>query len=293
MLTENDADNDVMNGDIGVIADAYPKKTASGAERNFIRVVFDSGREVEYPAAKWRSLNLAYAITIHKSQGSQYPVVIMPVTMAHRNMLDRSLLYTGWTRAKDSLFLVGEREALQLSVETTEASRRDTRLREFLVAAAVRHGLSAPVPVQAPPAPAPGRPAPRDPRVAAAAPRPAPVTAAPAPGVPVAPLRPAAPPRAVPARPAATAPTAPLRPVPVPVAPRPAPPRPAPRPPVPPRAVPSGAATDDIRHPEPAPEAPHQAALPRMPPRPPPRLPPRIPPVQEPEAEAEPQAMTP
>ena len=142
MLTENDDENDVMNGDVGTIVDAFPKATLGGAQRNFVKVAFDSGRTVEYPAAKWRSFVLAYAITIHKSQGSQYPVVIMPVTMAHQGMLDRSLLYTGWTRAKTALFLVGEREALQASVETTDASKRDTRLSEFVVESALRAGLS-------------------------------------------------------------------------------------------------------------------------------------------------------
>lgn len=161
MLTENDTENDVMNGDIGTIVDAYPKKTPSGADRNFLKIKFDCGKTVEFPAAKWRSFVLAYAITIHKSQGSQYPCVIMPVTMAHSNMLDRSLLYTGWTRAKNALFIVGEREALDLSVQTTDASKRDTRLKEFVRAAALECGLTQPVA----PKPAIPHPPPRLPRL--------------------------------------------------------------------------------------------------------------------------------
>lgn len=177
MLTENDTENDVMNGDIGTIVDAYPKKTPSGADRNFIKVEFDCGKAVEFPAARWRSLVLAYAITIHKSQGSQYPCVIMPVTMAHANMLDRSLLYTGWTRAKNALFIVGEREALEVSVQKTDASKRDTRLREFVLAEARRLGLVRPEPKAEAIAPVGIKP----PRVPRLPPRPGTVAAIPAP----------------------------------------------------------------------------------------------------------------
>ena len=141
MLTENDDENDVMNGDVGTILESMEKATPNGGKRNFIKVHFDCGKDVEYPTSKWRTLILAYAMTIHKSQGSQYHAVIMPVTMAHVNMLDRSLLYTGWTRAKNMLFLVGEREALEKSVSTTDASARNTRLAEYLEKGALEAGL--------------------------------------------------------------------------------------------------------------------------------------------------------
>lgn len=128
MLTENDTENDVMNGDVGIIQG--PGRSASG--RPTIKVLFDAGKEVEYPAAKWRSLILAYAGTIHKSQGSQYPVVVMPMTNAHAKMLERTLVYTGWTRAQSRLILMGERGALEQGVATYRGADRVTMLSRFL-----------------------------------------------------------------------------------------------------------------------------------------------------------------
>jgi len=145
MQTENDAENDVMNGDVGQIEAAYSEKDKAGVQRSYIRVAYDSGKVVSYPASKWRTLQLAYAITIHKSQGSQYPVVIMPVTTAHQG-LDRALVYTGWTRAERYLFLVGEREALQEGVARIDSSLRDTRLSHLCVEAAARLGHVPPIP---------------------------------------------------------------------------------------------------------------------------------------------------
>ena len=132
MLTENDDAADVMNGDVGTIVDAFMKKSGN-AERPHIRIEFDCGKTVEYPAALWHRFDLAYAITVHKSQGSQYASVIMPVSSMHANMLDRSILYTGWTRAKQALFLVGEREAIQAAVDNVEKSKRRTRLAEYFL----------------------------------------------------------------------------------------------------------------------------------------------------------------
>jgi exodeoxyribonuclease V alpha subunit len=186
MLTENDDENDVMNGDVGTIVDAYAKPTPSGATRNMIKIKFDCGHDVEYPAAQWRKLILAYAMTVHKSQGSQYPAVIMPVCSAHERMLDRSLLYTGWTRAKSSLFIVGERDVIEKAVANIEASKRDTRLQEFIRHFSVEMGLAgrpelaaiappaapraaAPAPLRRPPGPPPAAPV-----AASRAPRPVP-----------------------------------------------------------------------------------------------------------------------
>ena len=129
MLTKNDADNEVMNGDVGTLVAVTNGKGRSG---RMLKVEFDSGQTVEFPVTRWRELSLAYAITGHKSQGSQYPVVIMPVTTAHAKMLERTLIYTEWTRAKEWLFLVGEREALELAAGTVTATQRRTRLKPFL-----------------------------------------------------------------------------------------------------------------------------------------------------------------
>ncbi len=152
MLTENDDANDVMNGDVGTIVDAMPVSAPNGGSRNMIRIEFDCGKTVDYPASLWRRLILAYAMTVHKSQGSQYAAVVMPVCSTHSKMLDRSLLYTGWTRAKTALFLVGEREAIEAAVANVETSRRDTRLKGFLARAAMELGLAgkAEVATQAP-----------------------------------------------------------------------------------------------------------------------------------------------
>ncbi len=189
MLTENDPDNGVMNGDVGAILDAYVKASPSGPARNFVKVRFDCGKDVEYPVSRWRNLILAYAMTIHKSQGSQYNTVVMPVTMAHHSMLDRALLYTGWTRAKSLLCLVGEREAIEHSVRSTEASTRDTMLVDYLGAVAGELRLAGtPLPRVAAPQPPPVPPAPTfRPRPAAVAPMPA---AHRPPAAPVAPRRP-------------------------------------------------------------------------------------------------------
>lgn len=154
MLTKNDPDRDVMNGDVGTLVDAYVTKGNGGREKRMLKVAFDSGQVVDFPIARWRELILSYAMTGHKSQGSQYPLVIMPLTMSHAKMLERTLVYTEWTRAQDFLMLVGEREALELAAETVTATQRRTRLRGFL-----ENTLANVEPVReaAPPSPSPTR----------------------------------------------------------------------------------------------------------------------------------------
>lgn len=154
MMTENDDENDVMNGDVGTILDAVERDGVNG-RRTMIRVAFDchadTGQVVEYPATRWRSLILAYAVTVHKSQGSQWPCVMLPMTMAHENMHERSLLYTGWTRAEDTLLVIGEREAVEYAAATVKSKDRGTRLREFVERVAEEHGLApwrGPVPAE-------------------------------------------------------------------------------------------------------------------------------------------------
>lgn len=144
MMTENDDDNDVMNGDVGTIIDAVEREGANG-KRAMIRIAFDchasSGIVVEYPASRWRSLILAYACTVHKSQGSQWPCVMLPMTMAHENMLERPLLYTGWTRAQDTLMVIGEREAVEYAAGVIKSRDRGTRLQEFVERVAEENSL--------------------------------------------------------------------------------------------------------------------------------------------------------
>lgn len=121
----NNYDKGVFNGDIGTICTVNP-------EDKELSVDFD-GQAIPYDIAELNELELAYAITIHKSQGSEYPIVVVPLTMSNYIMLSRNLLYTGVTRAKKILVLIGEQRALNRAVKNKSAAFRNTRLRERLV----------------------------------------------------------------------------------------------------------------------------------------------------------------
>ena len=120
----NDYDREVFNGDVGRIAEARPQ----GA----VTVEFD-GRRVEYDHKAARHLSLAYAISIHKSQGSEYPAVVVLLLPEHYPMLQRNLLYTALTRAKKLAVLVGSRRAVARAVANAAPLRRCTRLAWRLV----------------------------------------------------------------------------------------------------------------------------------------------------------------
>ncbi len=122
MQIRNNYDKEVYNGDIGVITAVDPE------DRN-IRAAFD-GREVEYDISELDELVLAYATTIHKAQGSEYPIVVMPVMMTHYVMLQRNLIYTGITRAKKVLVIVGTKKALYYAVRNLTVTERNTMLAE-------------------------------------------------------------------------------------------------------------------------------------------------------------------
>ncbi|WP_290377345.1 ATP-binding domain-containing protein, partial [uncultured Duncaniella sp.] len=96
-----------------------------------LTVTFDS-RLVEYDITELDEIVLAYAVTIHKSQGSEFPVVVMPVTMKHFVMLQRNLIYTGITRAKKICVLVGTTKALAYAIKQNTVSKRNTKLKERL-----------------------------------------------------------------------------------------------------------------------------------------------------------------
>ena len=121
----NDYDKDVFNGDIGIIR-------RIDAEESTAVVEFE-GREVEYEADELDDLVLAYATTIHKSQGSEYPAVVIVLTMQHTIMLQRSLLYTAVTRGRKLVVITGEERAVRKAVETASARKRWTKLGEWLV----------------------------------------------------------------------------------------------------------------------------------------------------------------
>ncbi len=124
MQIRNNYDKDVFNGDIGVI------ERVDMEERN-LTVRFDD-RLAEYDVTELDELVLAYASTIHKSQGSEYPIVVIPVLMNHYIMLQRNLIYTGITRAKKILVLVGTRKALSYAVHNVTVTSRNTMLKERL-----------------------------------------------------------------------------------------------------------------------------------------------------------------
>ena len=137
MQIENDYDKEVYNGDIGFI-------DAIDQEQGVLEVSFD-GRRVEYTVRELDSLVPAYATTIHKSQGSEYPSVVLLVMKKHFVMLERNLIYTGITRGKRLVVLVGQRSAVRRAVETVSRSIRCTKLGEWLRDVAARRSGSAPL----------------------------------------------------------------------------------------------------------------------------------------------------
>jgi exodeoxyribonuclease V alpha subunit len=124
MQIENDYEKDVYNGDIGHIDDVEP-------DAGEIAVSFD-GRSVTYGFGELDMLVPAYAATIHKSQGSEYPAVIIPVLTQHYAMLQRNLLYTGVTRGKRLVVLVGQKKAVAIAVRNASGRRRWSKLAEWL-----------------------------------------------------------------------------------------------------------------------------------------------------------------
>jgi exodeoxyribonuclease V alpha subunit len=126
METQNDYDREVFNGDLGTVS-------RIDEEDGALVVSFD-GREVVYPFGELDTLVLAYATTIHKSQGSEYPAVVIPITTQHWTMLARNLLYTGVTRGKRLVVLIGQRKAIGIAVRGGKMKPRWTKLREWLVA---------------------------------------------------------------------------------------------------------------------------------------------------------------
>lgn len=124
MQIKNNYDKEVFNGDIGVIASV-------NVEDRTLKVKFDD-RMAEYDGTELDELVHAYATTIHKAQGSEYPIVVMPILMNHYVMLQRNLIYTGITRAKKVLVMVGTRKALSYAVRNVTVTRRNTLLKERL-----------------------------------------------------------------------------------------------------------------------------------------------------------------
>ncbi|GEA94952.1 ATP-dependent RecD-like DNA helicase [Weissella viridescens] len=137
MQTTNDPENNVFNGDIGYIQTILLAKDKANTEKkDLVSVAFDTG-DVDYTRQDLNQLTLAYATTIHKAQGSEYKLVIMPMVRPFARMLQRNLLYTGITRASESLVLLGEQSAFAQAAQT-EGIMRHTTLQERL--AQLSHG---------------------------------------------------------------------------------------------------------------------------------------------------------
>jgi len=120
----NNDDKNVFNGDIGFIAQI-------DLEEGSINIQFD-GRMVDYSMSELDEISLAYAISIHKSQGSEFPMVVMPVTTQHYTLLARNLLYTGVTRGKRLVVLVVQKRAVGIAVNNNKESKRLTKLSQRL-----------------------------------------------------------------------------------------------------------------------------------------------------------------
>jgi exodeoxyribonuclease V alpha subunit len=121
MQIRNNYDKEVFNGDIGRIVDILP-------DENEITVLFD-GRKVAYEFYELDELILAYAVSVHKSQGSEYPAVVIPVLPQHYILLQRNLIYTAVTRGRNLVVMVGTRKALAMGINNNKTQKRFTHLR--------------------------------------------------------------------------------------------------------------------------------------------------------------------
>jgi exodeoxyribonuclease V alpha subunit len=132
MQIENNYDKEVYNGDLGVVRAIYP-------EASEMVIEFD-GQSVTYGFGELDEVVLAYATTVHKSQGSEYPAVVIPLTTQHYPMLRRNLLYTAVTRGKRLVVIVGQKKAMAIAVKGKQTRRRWSKLREWLVDGIAKSG---------------------------------------------------------------------------------------------------------------------------------------------------------
>ena len=122
MQLKNNYEKDIFNGDIGYVVSADTKE-------NILTVDYD-GNRVVYEISELDEIMLAYATTIHKSQGSEYPIVVIPLLTSHWIMLQRNLVYTGITRAKQGVVIIGSEKALKRAVKNMSVAKRNTLLKE-------------------------------------------------------------------------------------------------------------------------------------------------------------------
>ena len=125
----NDTESNVFNGDLGYITDLLPAKYTD-SKQDELTINFD-GNEIVYQRSELYKIRLAYAMSIHKSQGSEFPVVILPIISSSHRMLQRNLIYTAITRAKSKLILLGEKSAFAFAVQNTGTTRKTYLLQRF------------------------------------------------------------------------------------------------------------------------------------------------------------------
>lgn len=136
----NDAEVNVFNGDIGYITDLVPAKYTE-SKQDEIFMSFD-GTEVIYPRNEWGKITLAYAMSIHKSQGSEFQVVILPITRQSGRLLQRNLVYTAITRSKSKLIMLGELSAFDYAVKNEGSKRHTYLIQRFLDTTDIRQNNS-------------------------------------------------------------------------------------------------------------------------------------------------------
>jgi exodeoxyribonuclease V alpha subunit len=122
--TRNNYDKNVFNGDMGIIR-------SIAADSSSITIEF-TGDVIEYTKGELSEVQLAYCISIHKSQGSEYPIVIIPLLKQHFMLLQRNLVYTGITRARQKVYLVGSLDAYAMAIKNNDQQVRRTHLRRRL-----------------------------------------------------------------------------------------------------------------------------------------------------------------
>jgi exodeoxyribonuclease V alpha subunit len=135
MQTVNDSEKGIYNGDLGIITDIVKEKSTNknGKEVEVDTIYSDfQGTKVKHTRDEWNELELGYSISIHKSQGSQAPIVIIPISKSHYNMLVRNLIYTGMTRAEKKLVLIGQQSAMAIAISNNKIIHRNTFLADRL-----------------------------------------------------------------------------------------------------------------------------------------------------------------
>lgn len=129
--TVTNYDKNVFNGDMGIIMDIATAE--SDGEEEKVLICDFMGQRIVYTKEELHEIQLAYAITIHKSQGGQAPIVIIPISTSHYIMLARNLIYTGMTRAEKKIVFIGTKKAMAIAVANNRATKRNTKLKERLM----------------------------------------------------------------------------------------------------------------------------------------------------------------